>query len=177
MEKESIGGRTALANAWPSASFHVAAGHRPALRGLGNVPLILFSATQWQNMNSRGRLPAEGAPNHQFGPCRAGQIFAAAIRRLHLRLFTFLPLRGQCLRTASSCAPLNRNVVFLTRNKRFFWHNAWTTLRCDLATTSKEYHGALISNHQKLFEQKDAADYIQNVEQKIISRRQGLPEK
>jgi hypothetical protein len=32
-------------------------------------------------------------------------------------------------------------------------------------------------NHQKIVEQKDAADYIQNVEEKIMSRRTENPGK
>ena len=44
-------------------------------------------------------------------------------------------------------------------------------LACDLKITSPEFHAALISNHQKLVEQKDAANYIQQVEARIISRR------
>jgi len=44
-------------------------------------------------------------------------------------------------------------------------------LACDLAMTPANVHGALISNHQKLVEQKDAADYIQKVGKKVSSRR------
>jgi phospholipase C len=44
-------------------------------------------------------------------------------------------------------------------------------LACDLATTSPSVHAAVISNHQKLVEQADAADYIKTVEEKIVSRR------
>ncbi len=44
-------------------------------------------------------------------------------------------------------------------------------LACDLATTPPAAHAALISNHQKLVEQKDAADYIKAVESRIVSRR------
>jgi phospholipase C len=44
-------------------------------------------------------------------------------------------------------------------------------LACDLATTSPDIHAALVSNHQKLVEQADAADYIKTVEGKIVSRR------
>ena len=44
-------------------------------------------------------------------------------------------------------------------------------LACDLAMTQREFHPALISNHQKLVEQQDAAAYIEKVEQKICSKR------
>lgn len=44
-------------------------------------------------------------------------------------------------------------------------------LACDLAMAPANVHGALISNHQKLVEQKDAADYIQKVGRKVSSRR------
>jgi len=46
-------------------------------------------------------------------------------------------------------------------------------LACEMKITSTDHHAALISNHQKLVEQKDAADYIQKVEGKIRSRRRG----
>jgi phospholipase C len=49
-------------------------------------------------------------------------------------------------------------------------------LACELEITPANYHAALISNHQKIVEQKDAADYIQKVEGKIASRRQAAPE-
>jgi len=48
-------------------------------------------------------------------------------------------------------------------------------LACELKITELNYHAALISNHQKLVEQKDAADYIQKVGNKIVSRRQKQP--
>ena len=44
-------------------------------------------------------------------------------------------------------------------------------LACDLAVSSPEAHPAIISNHQKLVEQQDAANYIQKVEGKIVDRR------
>ena len=44
-------------------------------------------------------------------------------------------------------------------------------LAWELKITPANYHAALISNHQKLVEQKDAADYIQKVEDKVISLR------
>jgi hypothetical protein len=45
-------------------------------------------------------------------------------------------------------------------------------LACELKITPPDYHAALISNHQKIVEQKDAADYIQKVEGQIVSRRE-----
>jgi phospholipase C len=48
-------------------------------------------------------------------------------------------------------------------------------LACDMKLTSPEYHAALISNHQKLVEQKDTADYIKSVEKKVISQRTNPP--
>jgi phospholipase C len=48
-------------------------------------------------------------------------------------------------------------------------------LTCELQITPTDYHAALISNHQKIVEQKDAADYIQKVEGKIASRRESPP--
>lgn len=44
-------------------------------------------------------------------------------------------------------------------------------LACDREITPANYQAALNSNFQKIVEQKDAADYIQNVEQKIRARR------
>ena len=44
-------------------------------------------------------------------------------------------------------------------------------LACEMKMTPPDLHAALISNHQKIVEQKDAADYIQNVEAKIAARR------
>jgi phospholipase C len=49
-------------------------------------------------------------------------------------------------------------------------------LACELQITPPDYHAALISNHQKLVEQKDAADYIQKVEDKVISLRKTPPD-
>lgn len=45
-------------------------------------------------------------------------------------------------------------------------------LACELQITPPNLHAALISNHQKIVEQKDAADYIQKVEEKIAAQRQ-----
>lgn len=44
-------------------------------------------------------------------------------------------------------------------------------LATDLSMTPPQYHSALIANHQKLVEQKDAADYIQKVEDKVAAQR------
>jgi phospholipase C len=44
-------------------------------------------------------------------------------------------------------------------------------LAVELEITHPEYHAALISNHQKLVEQKDAGNYIEQVENKIQTRR------
>jgi phospholipase C len=44
-------------------------------------------------------------------------------------------------------------------------------LACELRIQPAKYRAALISNHQKLVEQKDAADYIKNVEDQIIKKR------
>ena len=48
-------------------------------------------------------------------------------------------------------------------------------LACELQISPPDIHAALISNHQKIVEQKDAADYIQKVEDKIASRRKAPP--
>jgi phospholipase C len=48
-------------------------------------------------------------------------------------------------------------------------------LACELQITPPDYHAALISNHQKIVEQKDASDYIQKVEGKIASLRAAPP--
>jgi phospholipase C len=44
-------------------------------------------------------------------------------------------------------------------------------LACELKITPANYHAALISNHQKLVQQNDAADYVQKVAKKISARR------
>jgi hypothetical protein len=49
-------------------------------------------------------------------------------------------------------------------------------LTCELNLNPPAYHAALISNHQKLVEQKDAADYIQKVENKVVSLRKAPPD-
>jgi phospholipase C len=49
-------------------------------------------------------------------------------------------------------------------------------LACEMRITDDPtYHPALVSNYQKIVEQKDAADYIQKVEGQIISRRRTPP--
>jgi phospholipase C len=68
---------------------------------------------------------------------------------------------------ASAQAPLSANQRTM----------AALALACELQITPRDYHAALISNHQKIVEQKDAADYIQKVEAKIDSRRQAAPDK
>ena len=50
-------------------------------------------------------------------------------------------------------------------------------LACEMKITPPNYHAALVSNHQKMVEQKDAADYIQKVADKIVSRRVGPTDK
>jgi hypothetical protein len=44
-------------------------------------------------------------------------------------------------------------------------------LACDLKLNPPQTHAALVSNHQKLVEQQDAAKYIESVEQKVLARR------
>jgi hypothetical protein len=44
-------------------------------------------------------------------------------------------------------------------------------LACDMELTPAATHAALVSNHQKLVEQQDAAKYIKTVEDKISARR------
>jgi phospholipase C len=77
-----------------------------------------------------------------------------------------------------SQAPTN-NVVFaaspqapLSTNQKSM---ADLALAVDLAVTDPASHAALISNHQKLVEQQDAADYIQQVATKITDRRANPP--
>jgi phospholipase C len=48
-------------------------------------------------------------------------------------------------------------------------------LACDLDLAPADTHAALISNHQKLVEQQDAANYIKSVEAKISQRRRTIP--
>jgi len=48
-------------------------------------------------------------------------------------------------------------------------------LACELKTTPPDYHAALISNYQKIVEQKDAADYIKKVDEKIVAQRGAAP--
>jgi phospholipase C len=49
-------------------------------------------------------------------------------------------------------------------------------LACEMRITDDtSYHPALVSNYQKIVEQKDAADYIQKVENQIALRRETSP--
>jgi len=50
-------------------------------------------------------------------------------------------------------------------------------LACEMKITDLNYHAALISNHQKMVEQKDAADYIQKVADRIASQRESPPDR
>ena len=76
---------------------------------------------------------------------------------------------------AAATVPADLTTIFaasaqapLSTNQRTM---AALALACDLQVTPSSNHAALISNHQKLVEQKDAADYIQKVEDKIVSLR------
>ncbi len=66
---------------------------------------------------------------------------------------------------ASGQAPLSANQKSM----------AALALACEMKITPPGYHAALISNHQKIVEQQDAADYIQKVENKVNSRRDNPP--
>jgi hypothetical protein len=69
-----------------------------------------------------------------------------------------------------------RQMEFRRRSARaMLLHPIALALACDLKMNPPNYHAALISNHQKLVEQKDAADYIQTVEEKVASRRGNPP--
>jgi hypothetical protein len=48
-------------------------------------------------------------------------------------------------------------------------------LAVEMEITKPEYHAALISNHQKLVEQGDTANYIQTVEEEVLTRRENPP--
>jgi phospholipase C len=48
-------------------------------------------------------------------------------------------------------------------------------LACDMKMTPQKYHAALINNHQKLVEQQDTANYIQEVEARVAARRAASP--
>jgi hypothetical protein len=50
-------------------------------------------------------------------------------------------------------------------------------LAIDLQITDPQHKAALVSNHQKLVEQGDAAKYIQQVENKVRTRRENPPPK
>jgi phospholipase C len=72
-------------------------------------------------------------------------------------------------------APANQADVFAAGPKAALSANQKTmaalALACELEMSPKEVHAALIANHQKLVEQKDAADYIKKVADKVVSRR------
>jgi phospholipase C len=68
---------------------------------------------------------------------------------------------------ADPLAPLSANQKTMTA----------LALACEMKITDPAYQSALISNHQKIVEQKDAAAYVQNVEEKIKSRRKINPVK
>jgi hypothetical protein len=74
---------------------------------------------------------------------------------------------------------VNPNEIFAADAKAPLSANQKTmaalALACELRITPPNYHAALISNHQKIVEQKDAADYIQKVEKKVVSRRAAQP--
>lgn len=63
---------------------------------------------------------------------------------------------------ASGTAPLSANQKTMSA----------LALACELEISNSTLHPALISNQRKMIGQKDAADYIQKVETKIIARRE-----
>jgi phospholipase C len=75
--------------------------------------------------------------------------------------------------------PVNPSQIFAADAKAPLSANQRTmaalALACELKITPPDYHAALISNHQKIVEQKDASDYIQKVEDKVVSRREMPP--
>lgn len=71
------------------------------------------------------------------------------------------PISAIGLFSADAKAPLSSNQKTMSA----------LALAVELEITHPEYHAALISNHQKLVEQGDAANYIQQVEGKILTRR------
>jgi phospholipase C len=68
---------------------------------------------------------------------------------------------------ADPLAPLSANQKTMTA----------LALACEMKITDPAYQSALISNHQRIVEQKDAAAYVQNVEEKIRARRKKNPAK
>ena len=69
------------------------------------------------------------------------------------------------------------NVIFAADPKAPLSTNQQTmaalALACEMKITDdSNYHPALISNYQKIVEQKDAADYIQKVENQVAARRE-----
>jgi phospholipase C len=88
----------------------------------------------------------------------------------------------ECLTKLPDAAP-DQAVVKAFDPSKFFAANAQAplstnqktmaalALACELKIAPPNYHAALISNHQKLVEQGDAANYIQKVADTIVSRR------
>ena len=102
----------------------------------------------------------------------------AAPRLLPTEALTILPNPATDAGVAAAANPAN---IFaadaqapLSANQKTM---AALALACELQITPSNCHAALISNHQKLVEQKDAADYIQKVEDKVASRRKAPPGK
>jgi phospholipase C len=96
----------------------------------------------------------------------------AAPRLLPTEALTALPNPAADAGVAAAANPAN---IFAANAQAPLSANQKTmaalALACELQITPPIYHAALISNHQKLVEQKDAADYIQKVEKKVASRR------
>jgi phospholipase C len=85
---------------------------------------------------------------------------------------TVLPGRAP---DTSVAGPASPGMIFAADAKAPLSANQRTmaalALACEMKITDPQHHAALISNHQKLVEQRDAADYIQKVEEKIHARR------
>ena len=85
-----------------------------------------------------------------------------------------LPTLPNTAPDSAVATPTNPNQIFAAAPQAPLSVNQKTmaalALACDIKI-NPNYQAALISNHQKLVEQKDAADYIQSVEQKIKARR------
>jgi phospholipase C len=101
----------------------------------------------------------------------------ATPRLLPTEALTALPNPAADAAAAAAADPANLFAANaqapLSTNQRTM---AALALACDLQITPSNNHAALISNHQKLVEQGDAADYIQKVEDKVISRRKAPPD-
>ena len=100
----------------------------------------------------------------------------AAPRLLPAEALTVLPNPASAGVVAG---PANPADIFAAEAKAPLSSNQKTmaalALACELQITPPGYHAALISNHQKLVEQQDAAEYIQKVESKVVSRREVPP--